>query len=140
MVIIDTDVLIKALQNSKTILAEVTQLLEMQAGVVTPVQIAEVNANALPEELALINHFFDLFKFKSFDRKTTELAGEFMQQYKPYYPGLTTADCLVGALASINNFEIYTLQPQHFPMTEVRLYLKTPVILKAKTKERLFTN
>ncbi len=138
MVIVDTDVLVKCLQDNKACKNEVTHLLEMQAGVLTPIQIAEVNTHALTEELPLINAFFDLFKLKSFDRKSAELAGEFMQQYKPYYEFLTISDCLVAALASINGFEIYTLNPKHFPMTEVKLYQKSIEALKLKTKERLF--
>mgnify|MGYP001442351332 CR=1 FL=1 len=137
MVIVDTDVIIKCLQQKKTYLAEVTGLLEMAAGVITPVQITEVYSHALSEELPMIGAFFDLFKAEKFDRKVAELAGEFMQQYKPFYPNLTTADCLVAAVAALKEYEVYTLHPQHFPMTEVRLYHKTINAITASTKPRL---
>jgi predicted nucleic acid-binding protein len=137
MVIIDTDVLIKCLQQKKTYLAEVTALLESQAAVITPVQITEVYGQALPEELPMLNSFFELFEVQGFDRETAEMAGEFIQQYKPFYPELTTADCLVAAVAAINEYEIYTLHPKHFPMTQVRLYHKTIKALTASSKPRL---
>jgi predicted nucleic acid-binding protein len=137
MVIVDTDVIIKCLQQKKTYLTEVTSLLEMSSAVITPVQISEVYSHALAEELPMIGAFFDLFKVEKFDRKVAELAGEFMQQYKPFYPSLTTADCLVGAVAALGEYEVYTLHPQHFPMTEVRLYHKTISAITAATKPRL---
>lgn len=137
MVIIDTDVLIKCLQSKKTYVNEVTEILETQAGVITPVQVSEVYAHALAEELPLISSFFDLFKVEEFDRKVAEQAGEFMQQYKQYYPELTISDCLVGAVAALNEYEIYTLHPKHFPMTEVRLYHKTIAAITTRTKPML---
>ncbi len=137
MVIVDTDVLIKCLKDEKEHVSEVTELLETKAGIITPVQISEVYSHALSEEMPMISAFFDLFEVEKFDRKTAELAGEFMQQYKPYHSDLTTSDCLVGAAAAINDHEVYTLQPKHFPMTEVRLYHKTINAITVKSKKRL---
>jgi predicted nucleic acid-binding protein len=137
MVIIDTDVLIKCLKNEQEFVDEVTELLESQAAVITPVQITEVYSHALAEDLPMISSFFDLFKVEQFGRKTGELAGEFWQQYKKHYLDLTTADCLMGACAAINEYEIYTLHPKHFPMTEVTLYYKTIQSTIVKTKPRL---
>ncbi len=137
MVIIDTDVIIKCLQNEKEYMDEVTELLKNQAAVITPVQIAEVYSYALAEELPMIGTFFDLFQVEEFGKKHAELAGEFMQQYKQFYEFLTISDCLVGAVSALNNYEIFTLTPKHFPMTEVRLYHKTIKAITAKSKQRL---
>lgn len=137
MVIIDTDVLIRCLRGEAQFREEVVELLESKSALITPVQIAEVYAYTLPEELPLIGAFFDLFEVIQFNRKVSELAGEFMHQYKPFYPELTISDALVGAAAAVNEVEIFTLHPKHFPMTQVRLYHKTIKAMTAKTKTRL---
>lgn len=137
MVIVDTDILIASLKGDNNYREEVIDLLESKSGLLTPVQVSEVYAHTLPEELPLVSAFFDLFEMIQFDRKVSELAGEFMHQYKPFYPNLTVTDCLVGASAALNEAEIYTLHPKHFPMTQVQLYHKTIKALTAKTKERL---
>jgi predicted nucleic acid-binding protein len=137
MVIIDTDVLIKCLKKDEQHLNEVTELLQSKSAAITPVQLSEVYGHTLPEELPLVGAFFELFEFKQFNRKVSELAGEFLHQYKPYYPQLTISDCLVAAVAAEAEAEIYTLHPKHFPMTEVRLYHKTINALTAKSKPRL---
>lgn len=137
MVIVDTDVIIKCLKGEEDFREEVTDLLEMKSAMITPVQIAEVYSHTLPDELPLIGAFFDLFITKQFTRKIAEQAGEFLHQYKPYYPELTISDCLVGATAAQEEAEIYTLHPKHFPMTEVRLYHKTVEVITARTKDRL---
>lgn len=140
MVIVDTDILIKCLGHVKAYKEEVTKLLEAQAAILTPVQVAEVYSHALHEELPLIGTFFDLFKMVDFDRSTANLAGEFYQQYKAFYPELSISDCLVGAAAALGEHEIYTMTANHFPMTEVKLYSKTIASLTARTKTRLQNN
>lgn len=137
MVIIDTDIIIKSLKAEESYKKEVTEILESQAGIITPVQIAEVYFHALSEEYSLINSFFNLFKVENFTKKRGELAGEFMQQYKPYYPELTISDCLVAAVAADTGAEIYTLHPKHFPMTQVQLYHKTIESITKTSKPRL---
>jgi predicted nucleic acid-binding protein len=137
MVIIDTDIIIKSLQNSEEEKKETEELLESQAAVITPIQITEVYSHAEKDDFPAISSFFDLFDIQNFDREVAEMAAEFMQQYKEFYPKLTTSDCLVGALAAINDYEIYTNYPDHFPMTEVQLYHKTIKKITAKSKPRL---
>jgi predicted nucleic acid-binding protein len=137
MVLIDTDILIKSLQNSTDEKEELEELLENQAGVITPIQISEVYSHAETDDYPAISKFFDLFEIENFSREVSELAGEFMQQYKEFYPNLTIVDCLLGAIASENDYEIYTNAPEHFPMTEVQLYHKTIKKITAKSKPRL---
>jgi predicted nucleic acid-binding protein len=137
MVIIDTDIIVKCLKGEENFRREVSDLLENKLAIITPVQIAEVYAHTLSDEIALINAFFDLFEFIRFDRKISEQAGLFFNQYKKFYPELTISDCLVGAVAAQQEAEIYTMHPKHFPMTEVRLYHKTIQAITLKSKQRL---
>lgn len=139
MVIVDTDVLVSCLKGEEVAKNEVTGLLEAKTGLITPIQQAEVYANTLPEELPAVSSFFNLFECINFDRETAELAGEFMHQYSQFYPDLTIADCLVGAAAAKQEAEIYTHHPQHFPMTEVKLYYKTIDSITKKSKPRKAT-
>ncbi len=137
MVLIDSDVISACLAGKKTHVREVTDLLELKAASTTTFQLAEIYAKTKHEDLASVKAFLDLFSNLEITASAAEMAGEFWQQYSPYYPTLTVADCLVAATAVISGAEIYTLHPKNFPMTQVSLYHRTIRSITAKSKLRL---
>lgn len=140
MVIVDTDVLAKALAKDNEHFEEISSLLKFKGAAITPAQIAEVYTLTSTDETPVVQQFLNLFQIWEFTAEVGKLAGEFLQQYQTYYPDLTILDCLVGATATINDAEIYTMAPKHFPMTEVRLYHKTIKAITAKSKSRMADN
>lgn len=138
MVLVDSDIILEFLQGKQPSASEIAELCRAQAGMITPIQVAELEATAkTDEQLGLIREALALFDIAEVTHTEAKQAAAFMRQYGHHYEKLSLADCLVAAVAVANDCEVYTNKPQHFPMTEVQLYHKTIEAITAKSTPRL---
>ncbi|MFW5702931.1 MAG: PIN domain-containing protein [Candidatus Dojkabacteria bacterium] len=137
MVLLETDVLVKFLRDDPDIAPQIEELLSCKAGIITPVQATELVSYTAPDEVAILWQFLSQIQMTDITSEDSFQAGKYLNQYGPHYSELTVIDCLVAAVAVTKDAEIFTLNPAHFPMTEVKLFNSGLSALKAKTKERL---
>lgn len=125
MIVVDTDILIWILKGNEDIKRRFTELvLETKGHVfITPVQIAEIHAGIREKEKIKTENFIQSFNIAEIDEQVGRLAGEFINKYGKSH-NVTMADALIGAVAKINGFKLWTLNKKHYPMFEDNEFLE----------------
>jgi predicted nucleic acid-binding protein len=121
-VLLDSDIVIEILRGSTSI-AESLAATETR-GIPTyccAITWAEVGAGVRPGEEAVTEAFLQARGDVVIDAATGRRAGGYLARYARSH-GVEIADALVAAAASTAGLSLWTLNREHYPMEDLRLY------------------
>lgn len=120
--LLDSDVLIWHLRDQE----ETTELLARlsKEGILacSVVSIVEIQAGIRPGEENRTNALLNSLKAYDVTPAIAKLAGTFIRNYRAKGITLDFVDSIVAATAVLHDLTLFTYNPKHYPMPEVRLY------------------
>lgn len=121
--LLDTDIVIFLLKKDQT---RVERFLDLQEQSVifllSPLVVAEIYTGAFKREYPQIERFFDFCEHLQLDIETARLAGQYANQYRKAYQGISLEDYLLAATAKRNKCPLWTGNRKHYPMTDITLF------------------
>ena len=121
--LLDTDIVIFLLKKDQT---RVERFLDLQEQSVifllSPLVVAEIYAGAFKREYPQIERFFGFCEHLQLDIETARLAGQYTNQYRKAYQGISLEDYLLAATAKRNKCPLWTGNRKHYPMTDITLF------------------
>lgn len=121
--LLDTDIVIFLLKKDQT---RVERFLDLQEQSVifllSPLVVAEIYTGAFKREYPQIERFFGFCEHLQLDIETARLAGQYANQYRKAYQGISLEDYLLAATAKRNKCPLWTGNRKHYPMTDITLF------------------
>ena len=87
----------------------------------TPITWAEVFAGVRPSEEAVTEAFFEARGEVALDRAAGRRGGTYLARYARSH-GVTLADALIAAAASISGLHLWTRNRRHYPMEDLAFF------------------
>jgi predicted nucleic acid-binding protein len=123
-IVLDTDVVIHLLRKNTAYMSAFIRLHENNTRfIITPVVVAEIYAGAFAKEYGDIETFFALCQKSSTDCPTGQLAGQYAQQYRKAFQGISMEDFLLAATAKALRCPLWTCNAKHYPMDDIVLFV-----------------
>ncbi len=121
--LLDTSVIIDAINNKKNRRAFLRELLE-QGNVLAccPINVTEVYAGMRPAEERTTNAFLETLHYLPITWPVARLAGLTKRDYSKKGITLATTDVTIAAVALHNQFSLITDNIKHYPMKNLSLY------------------
>ena len=121
--LLDTDIVIFLLKKDQT---RVERFLDLQEQsivfMLSPLVVAEIYAGAFKREYPQIERFFGFCEHLQLDIETARLAGQYANQYRKAYQGISLEDYLLAATAKRNKCPLWTSNRKRYPMTDITLF------------------
>ena len=125
-VLLDSDVVIEILRGRREVVEAAERL--VASGVptyCTPITWAEVFAGIKPGEEAATQAFFEARGEVALDSAAGRRSGTYLARYGRSH-GVTLADALIAAAASIAGLRLWTRNKRHYPMDDLDFYSPRP--------------
>jgi predicted nucleic acid-binding protein len=87
----------------------------------SPVSVAELWADARPNEHDTLNYLFRALTCIPIDEEVGRQAGIYLRQYRRSH-GIEIADALIAATVAANRAQLWTRNRKHYPMKEVSFF------------------
>lgn len=121
--LLDTTVIIDALNNKRRRNALLLQLLEDGHSLACcPINLVEVYAGMLPHEEATTTDFLQTLELYETTRAVAKLAGDLKGEYRRKGITLNLGDVIIAATALHNDLPLLTDNSKDFPMKDLTLY------------------
>lgn len=121
--LVDTNILIDALQGQKQVSDFVRQLLSESKGncYITDVTIAELYAGINPDRTSEANVLLQIFPFVSPTAEAAKETGRYMYIWARKGLTLGLGDALLAGLAKTATLALVTRNKKHFPMDDIEI-------------------
>ncbi len=121
--LVDSDILIEVSRGRDAdLVSEWIDLSNSDAAVLySPVSVAELWADARPNEYDALNNLFQALTCTPIDEEAGRYAGVCLRKYRRNH-GVETADALIAASAVAHNAQLWTRNRKHYPMKEISFF------------------
>ena len=122
-VLVDSDILIEVSRGrNAAVVSKWIDLSNSDAAVLySPVSVAELWADARPNEHDTLNYLFRALTCIPIDEEVGRQAGIYLRQYRRSH-GIEIADALIAATVAANRAQLWTRNRKHYPMKEVSFF------------------
>lgn len=121
-IVLDTDILIHLLRkDQQTVDAFLRFIDQSTTMLLSPVVVAEVYAGAFTREYKQIEGLFSLFQLLVLDAAIARIAGQYANQFRKAFSGVSLEDYLMAATARQNRCPLWTGNRKHYPMDDIEV-------------------